>query len=147
MDHTELTRGGREKAPAALCRKVAEASNPGTVTIWGNVKQTRSFCYVDDCFLGTYQLMESDFTEPLNIGSDRFVTIDELANIIIKTSGKKIEKNYDLNAPQGARGRNADLILMNKVLSWKPQVNLEEGLRHTYRWIETMVSKKHTEAE
>jgi nucleoside-diphosphate-sugar epimerase len=138
--------GGREKAPAALCRKVVEASNPGIITIWGDGKQTRSFCYVDDCVLGTYKLMESDFTEPLNIGSDRLVTIDQLADIIIEISGKKIEKVYDLSAPQGVRGRNADLTLMKKVLNWEPQVNLEEGLKQTYHWIEKMVSKKHTKA-
>jgi nucleoside-diphosphate-sugar epimerase len=133
--------GGREKAPAALCRKIAEASNPGTITIWGDGKQTRSFCYVDDCVLGTYKLMESDFTEPLNIGSDRLVTIDELANIVIKISGKKITKKHDLKAPQGVRGRNADLTLMKKVLDWEPQVSLEEGLKRTYDWIEKMVLK------
>jgi nucleoside-diphosphate-sugar epimerase len=133
--------GGREKAPAALCRKIAEASNPGTITIWGDGKQTRSFCYVDDCVLGTYTLMESDFTEPLNIGSDRLVTIDGLADIVIKISGKKITKKHDLNAPQGVRGRNADLTLMKKALGWEPQVSLEEGLKRTYDWIEKMVLK------
>jgi nucleoside-diphosphate-sugar epimerase len=133
--------GGREKAPAALCRKIADASSPGTITIWGDGKQTRSFCYVDDCVLGTYKLMESDFTGSLNIGSNRLVTIDELADIIIKMSGKKITKKHDLNAPQGVRGRNADLTLMKKVLDWEPQVSLEEGLKRTYDWIEKMVLK------
>jgi nucleoside-diphosphate-sugar epimerase len=134
--------GGKEKSPAALCRKVVNASNPGNITIWGDGKQTRSFCYVDDCVLGTYKLMQSNFTEPLNIGSDKLVTIDELTDIIIKTSGKKITKSYDLNAPQGVRGRNADLTLMKKVLDWEPKVSLEEGLKNTYKWIEKMVSEK-----
>lgn len=129
-------KGGREKAPAALCRKVAEALNPGTITIWGDGNQTRSFCYIDDCLRGTTMLMENDYDQPLNIGSDQLVTIDELANIIIKISGKKVEKQYDLSAPQGVRGRNADLILVKKVLGWEPQVDLEEGLLKTYKWIE-----------
>ncbi|MBA7502439.1 GDP-L-fucose synthase [subsurface metagenome] len=129
-------KGGREKAPAALCRKIAETSNPDTITIWGDGKQTRSFCYIDDCVRGTIILMESDYDQPLNIGSDRLVTIDELADIIIKISGKKIRKEYDLSAPQGVRGRNADLTLVKKMLEWKPEVSLEEGLEKTYKWIE-----------
>ncbi len=132
---------GKEKAPAALCRKVAEASNPGEIIIWGDGKQTRSFLYIDDCVRGTIMLMESDYDQPLNIGSDRLVTIDELADIIIKISGKEITKKYDLTAPQGVRGRNADLTLVKKVLGWEPKVSLEEGLEKTYRWIESMVMK------
>jgi len=131
---------GREKSPAALCRKVAEAKKQGTITIWGDGKQTRSYCYVDDCLEGTFRLMESDFTEPLNIGSDRLVTINELADMIIEISGKRITKTYDLKAPQGVRGRNADLDLMKKVLDWQPKVSLEEGLNQTYTWIESQVS-------
>jgi nucleoside-diphosphate-sugar epimerase len=133
-------KGGREKSPAALCRKVAEAKKQGTITIWGDGKQTRSYCYVDDCLEGTFKLMESDFTEPLNIGSDRLVTINELADMIIEISGKRITKIYDLKAPQGVRGRNADLDLMKKVLDWQPKVSLEEGLNQTYTWIESQVS-------
>ncbi len=133
-------KGGREKSPAALCRKVAEARSQGTITIWGDGKQTRSYCYVDDCLEGTFKLMESDFTEPLNIGSDRLVTIDELADMIMGISGKRITKTYDLKAPQGVRGRNADLSLMKKVLNWQPKVSLEEGLKQTYKWIESQVS-------
>jgi nucleoside-diphosphate-sugar epimerase len=132
-------KGGREKAPAALCRKVAEASNPGKITIWGDGKQTRSFCYIDDCIRGIEALMESDYAKPVNIGSDRLVTIDELADIIIKISGKEITKVYDLKEPQGVRGRNADLSLVTKILGWKPVVSLEEGLERTYRWIEKRV--------
>jgi len=132
-------KGGREKAPAALCRKVAEASNPGKITIWGDGKQTRSFCYIDDCVRGIEALMESEYSKPLNIGSDRLVTIDELADIIIKISGKKTIKEYDLTKPQGVRGRNADLSLVSKVTGWKPVVSLEQGLERTYRWIERKV--------
>jgi len=134
-------KGGREKSPAALCRKVAEASDPGEIEIWGDGKQTRSYCYIDDCIEGTILLMESDYDKPLNIGSDRLVTIDELADIIIKISGKKIKKKYNLSAPQGVRGRNADLTLLKKVLNWQPKVNLEEGLKKTYEWICKQIKK------
>jgi len=128
-------RGGREKSPAALCRKVAEAGDPGEIEIWGDGKQTRSYCYVDDCVEGTIMLMESAYDKPLNIGSDRLVTINELADIIIKISGKKISKRYNPGAPQGVRGRNADLSLLKEVLRWTPRVSLEEGLKKTYQWI------------
>ncbi len=128
-------RGGREKSPAALCRKVAEASDPGTITIWGDGKQTRSYCYIDDAIRGTVKLMESNYVQPMNIGSDRLVTIDQLSDIIISVSGKTIKKWHDLSAPQGVRGRNADVTLAKKVLGWEPQVSLEKGLATTYQWI------------
>jgi nucleoside-diphosphate-sugar epimerase len=130
-------KGGREKSPAALCRKVAEATNPGEITIWGDGKQTRSYCYIDDCVRGTVLVMESEYDKPLNIGSERLVSIDRLADIIIETSGKTIRKRYDLSAPQGVRGRNADITLTRKILGWEPKVSLEEGLAKTYAWIET----------
>src|SRR6266568_1583424 len=129
-------KGGREKSPAALCRKVAEASDPGKITIWGDGKQTRSYCYIDDAVRGTVMLMHSDYDKPLNIGSDRLVTIDGLADIIIDISGKSLGKEYDLGAPQGVRGRNADIALAKKVLGWEPMVSLEKGLKYTYDWIE-----------
>ncbi len=134
-------KGGKEKAPAALCRKIAEASDPGTLSIWGDGKATRSFCYVADCVRGTVALMESDYNRPINIGSDRLVSVDELADIIIGISGKRIQKEYDLSAPEGVKGRNADLTLVKKVLGWEPQISLEEGLEKTYRWISLMVKK------
>ncbi len=134
-------KGGREKSPAALCRKVAEASNPGTVTIWGDGKQTRSYCYIDDCVKGTILLMKSDHHTPINIGSERLVTIDQLADMVVKISGKSITKTYDLSAPQGVRGRNADITLARKVLGWEPKVSLEEGLARTYKWIEEQCAK------
>jgi len=134
-------KGGREKAPAAICRKVAEATNPGRITLWGDGKQTRSFCYIDDALKGTIALMESDYAKPVNIGSDRLVTVDELADIVIKISGKKITKKHDPTAIQGVRGRNADLTLVKKALRWEPMVSLEEGLEKTYKWIESMVNE------
>jgi GDP-D-mannose 3',5'-epimerase len=133
--------GGKEKSPAALCRKVAAAENPGSIEIWGDGNQTRSYCYIDDAVNGTIALMESDFTKPINIGSDRLVTINELADMIIKTSGKKITKKYNLAAPQGVRGRNADLTLVKQVLNWQPHVTLEEGLAKTYKWIREQVNE------
>ena len=127
--------GGREKSPAALCRKVAAASDPGEIEIWGDGKQTRSYCYIDDCIRGILMLMESECTEPLNIGSDRLVTINELADMVVGFSGKTITKKYNLSAPQGVRGRNADLTTVKRVLGWEPNVSLEDGLRRTYEWI------------
>jgi len=134
-------KGGREKSPAALCRKVAEAHNPGTITVWGDGKQTRSYCYIDDAIRGTVMLMESDCDKPINIGSDRLVTVDELADMIMKISGKTITKKYDHSAPQGVRGRNADISLARKILGWEPRISLEKGLAKTYKWIETQCRK------
>lgn len=133
-------KGGREKSPAAICRKVAEALNPGTIEIWGDGKQTRSYCYIDDAVKGTILLMESDYTKPLNIGSDRLVSINELADMVAKIAGKKLRKTHDLSAAQGVRGRNADLTLVKKVLRWQPQVTLEEGLSKTFEWIKEQLS-------
>jgi len=140
-------KGGKEKAPAALCRKVAEAPDPGTITIWGDGKATRSYCYIDDCVRGTVALMESDYDKPINIGSDRLVSVDELADMIIKISGKRLNKGYDLTAPEGVKGRNADLTLVRKVLRWEPQVSLEEGLKRTYEWIEEQVKRDKEQGE
>ena len=132
--------GGREKAPAAICRKVALAKDGDYIVIWGDGKQTRSFLYIDDCLRGIEMLTNSDYDKPLNIGSDRLVTIDDLAKIVIKISGKKLTIKHDLSKPQGVRGRNADLTLIKRVLGWEPKISLEEGLRRTYRWILSQVS-------
>jgi len=134
--------GGREKAPAALCRKIALVKDGDSIEVWGDGKQTRSFCYIDDCLEGTYLLMESDFREPLNIGSDRLVTIDELIDIISSIAGKKIKKIYQLDKPQGVRGRNSDNTLCKRVLNWSPKIPLEEGLQKTYKWIEGELRKQ-----
>ncbi|MDH5770418.1 MAG: NAD-dependent epimerase/dehydratase family protein [Candidatus Bathyarchaeota archaeon] len=137
-------KGGREKAPAALCRKVAEAKDGDSIIIWGDGKQTRSFLYIDDALEAIHQLMLSNFTEPLNIGSDEIISIDELVDIIVKVSGKKLTKTYDPTKPQGVRGRNADLTLIKKVLGWTPRISYEEGLARAYRWIESMVKQDKT---
>ena len=133
--------GGREKAPAALSRKIAEAKDNDTIEVWADGQQTRSFCYIDDCLEGVYRLMESDYREPLNIGSDRLVTIDEMVDIIAKIVNKNIGKNHLLDKPQGVRGRNSDNTLCQQVLGWTPKVSLEEGLVPTYKWIEGEVQK------
>jgi nucleoside-diphosphate-sugar epimerase len=135
--------GGREKAPAALCRKIAYAKLTGNpeVEIWGDGEQTRSFCYISDCVEGLYRLMQSDYHEPINLGQDRMVTINQLADIIADIAGIKIKKVY-VEGPQGVRGRNSDNTRLRQVLGWEPQVSLEEGLEITYRWIEEQVRKK-----
>jgi GDP-D-mannose 3',5'-epimerase len=140
-------KGGREKSPAALCRKVALASDPGAITIWGDGKQTRSYCYIDDAVAGTIALMKSNSDRPVNIGSERLVTIDQLADIIIKISRKRIAKTYDPSAPQGVRGRNADIKLARSILGWEPKITLEEGLMRTYKWIETKCKQEQETCE
>ncbi len=138
-------KGGREKSPAALCRKVAEAPSPGSITIWGDGNQTRSYCYIDDAVTGTVKLMESSFIEPMNIGSDRLVSVNEMADIIIGISHKRISKRYDPLAPQGVRGRNADISLAKREIGWEPRVTLESGLQHTYDWIAAQCSEDQNE--
>jgi GDP-D-mannose 3',5'-epimerase len=135
--------GGREKAPAALCRKVAVAKITGdpTIEIWGDGEQTRSFCYIDDCVEGIYRLMQSDYHEPLNLGQDRLISINELADIIANAAGAEINKKH-IPGPQGVRGRNSDNTRLRDVLEWEPQISLEEGLARTYAWIEEQVQRK-----
>lgn len=131
--------GGREKAPAALCRKVVNTEDGGFIEVWGDGEQTRSFCFIDDCVEGIYLLMQSDHREPLNLGRDRMVTINELANMIIKISGKENITLKHVDGPQGVRGRNSDNSKLREVLQWEPKTPLEDGLVPTYRWIEKMV--------
>lgn len=140
--------GGREKAPAAMCRKVAVARLTGNpvVEIWGDGEQTRSFCFIDDCVEGIYRLMYSDYDQPLNLGQDRMVTINELAEIVAHVAGIAIEKQH-INGPQGVRGRNSDNTRLREVLGWEPQVSLEAGLAQTYAWIEEQVRVKYQLAQ
>ncbi len=137
--------GGKEKAPAALCRKVAQAGDPGEIIIWGDGKQTRSFCFIEDCLEGVLRLMNSDFNQPLNVGSDEMVTIDQLADIAITVSDKRIEKTYDPSKPQGVRGRSSDNTLIKKALGWAPATSLREGIAKTYPWIQRQVEKQRDE--
>ena len=136
--------GGREKSPAAICRKVALAADGDEIEVWGDGQQTRSYCYVSDCVEGIYRLMHSDHHEPINLGQDRMVTVDELVDMVATVAGKTIKKRHDLTKPQGVRGRNADLTLMRSVLGWEPQVSLEQGLAATYSWIKEKLD--HAEA-
>jgi GDP-D-mannose 3', 5'-epimerase len=133
--------GGREKAPAALCRKVALARDGDAIEVWGDGEQTRSFCYVDDCVEGIYRLMHSDYREPLNLGTERMVTINELAAIITEVAGKTLTVEH-IEGPQGVRGRNSDNSRLREVLGWEPRIDLEEGLAETYRWIEKQLVEK-----
>ncbi len=131
--------GGREKSPAAICRKIALAKNEDEIEVWGDGKQTRSYCYIDDCVEGIYRLMNSDYFKPLNLGQDRLISIDELVDIVAAAAGKKISKQHDLSKPQGVRGRNSDNTKLREVLKWEPSISLEEGLKRTYEWINEKV--------
>ena len=136
--------GGREKAPAALCRKVIEAVDTGNheIEIWGDGEQTRSFMYIDDCLSGMARLMESDHTDPLNLGRAELVSINGLLDIIEGIAGITLKRNYDLSKPQGVRGRNSDNSLIQSTLGWEPEVNLVTGLEKTYRWIEDQYERR-----
>ena len=140
--------GGREKVPAAFCRKAAVAKLTGNpeFEIWGDGEQTRSFCYIDDITFGLHKLMLSDFHEPLNMGRDRMVSINELADIIAEIADAKIEKNH-VEGPEGVRGRNSDNTLLEEVLNWAPEIPLEEGLVHTYKWIKKQVEDQLMQSE
>jgi len=133
--------GGREKAPAAVCRKVALADDGGTIHIWGDGEQTRSFMYIEDCVEGLLRIMASDFDKPLNLGTDRLITINGLVDLVADIAGKKLVRQHDLSKPQGVRGRNSDNSLLRKVLGWEPSISLEQGLAVTYAWIEQELAK------
>ena len=133
--------GGREKSPAAICRKVALAGDGDAIEVWGDGQQTRSYCHVADCVEGIYRLMRSDYPHPLNLGTDRLVTIDELVDIVATIAGKRIYKTHDPTKPQGVRGRNSDNTALRAVLRWQPHVTLEQGLARTYYWIHRELQK------
>jgi GDP-D-mannose 3', 5'-epimerase len=130
--------GGREKAPAAMCRKVIEAKNSGKheINIWGTGNQTRSFMYIDDCVKGTQMIMDSEIDEPINLGSNELVTINQLVDIVEDIAGIKLKRTYDLNAPKGVNGRNSDNTMILDRLGWEPSIKLRDGMEKTYRWIE-----------
>jgi GDP-D-mannose 3',5'-epimerase len=129
--------GGREKAPAAICRKVAEAKLSGRheIEIWGDGEQTRSFMYIDDCLYGTMRIMESEILDPINLGSSELVTINQLVDVVEEIAGVKLERRYNLDAPKGVRGRNSDNTLILELLGWEPNIPLSVGLEKTYAWI------------
>jgi len=127
--------GGREKSPAAFCRKIALAHPGDEIEVWGDGKQTRSYCYIDDCVDGLYRLMRSDHRQPLNLGQDRMVSIDGLVAMVSEAAGKSVKMRYDPSKPQGVRGRNSDNTRLRQVLGWVPSTSLERGIEITYRWI------------
>jgi len=135
--------GGREKSPAAICRKVALANDDDEIEVWGDGEQTRSYCYIDDCVEGIYRLMRSNHREPINLGQDRMISINELVDMVSKIAGKQIGKRYDLTKPQGVRGRNSDNTKLREVLNWEPTISLEDGLHRTYHWIAGELEKHH----
>ncbi len=139
--------GGREKAPAAMCRKVALAKITGetVIDVWGDGEQTRSFCYIDDCVEGIFRLMQSDFREPLNLGQDRMISINELVDMVADASGIEVTRKH-IDGPQGVRGRNSDNTLLREVLGWEPEISLEDGLARTYRWIEAQVQEREAQS-
>lgn len=131
--------GGREKAPAAICRKVIQAKRSGnhSIGIWGDGLQTRSFMYVDDCIKGIKMIMDSDWVEPINLGRNDPISINRLVEVAENIAGIKLERTYDLSAPKGVRGRNSDNTLIKKVFGWEPSITIEEGLKKTYNWIDS----------
>tara|TARA_B100000519_G_scaffold175013_1_gene163309 strand:- start:336 stop:914 length:579 start_codon:yes stop_codon:yes gene_type:complete len=131
---------GKEKAPAAICRKVAEVANGGEIEIWGDGLQTRSFLYVEECLEGVRRLMNSECVDPVNIGSDEMVTINQLVDIACKVGDKSVVKNH-IEGPQGVRGRNSDNTFIEQRIGWKPTSKLIDGIRKTYDWINTKVNK------
>jgi GDP-D-mannose 3',5'-epimerase len=133
--------GGKEKAPAAISRKVALAQNGDEIEVWGDGEQTRSFMHVDDCVEGLIRLMASGYREPLNLGTDELVTINELVDMVARVAGKKIRKRHNLSGPQGVRGRNSDNTRLREVLGWEPSIHLEKGLANTYPWIASQVQQ------
>jgi GDP-D-mannose 3',5'-epimerase len=128
--------GGKEKAPAAICRKVASIEDGGQIEIWGDGRQTRSFMFIPDCVEGLLRLMASDYRDPLNLGTEEMVSVDELVDMISEIAGKRLRKRHELDRPQGVRGRNSDNSRLRTVLGWEPKTPLSDGLRVTYRWIE-----------
>ena len=133
--------GGKEKAPAAICRKVALAANNGSIDVWGDGRATRSFMFVPDCVEGLLRLMASDYREPLNLGTEEMVSVDELVDMVCDVAGKRLVKNHELDRPQGVRGRNSDNSRLRKVLGWEPTTPLRKGLAVTYEWIEDELRK------
>ena len=128
--------GGKEKAPAAISRKVALTPDGGDIEVWGDGQQTRSFMYIDDCVEGLLRLMASQYREPLNLGTDELISVDGLVDLVCEIAGKTLVKYHDLTKPQGVRGRNSDNSRLREVLGWEPQIRLRDGLKVTYMWIE-----------
>ena len=136
--------GGKEKAPAAICRKVALAADGAGIEVWGDGEQTRSFCYIDDCIEGLRRIMESGYTRPVNLGTEELITVNQLVDAVCAAAGKKLSRNHDLTKPQGVRGRNSDNTVLNEVIGWQPETTFREGIKPTYRWIAGELEKHPT---
>lgn len=128
--------GGREKAPAAICRKVGLAVDGGDIEVWGDGRQTRSFMFIDDCLKGIFEIAQSDHWQPLNLGNDVMVSVDELVDLVSDIAGRTLTKQHDTSRPQGVRGRNSDNSKLETILGWSPEISLSDGLSRTYEWIE-----------
>ena len=135
--------GGREKAPAAICRKVALAEDSSGIEIWGDGEQTRSFCYIDDCVEGLRRIMESGYTKPINLGTDELVTINALVDAVCEAADKNLRRDHDLTKPQGVRGRNSDNTVLNDLLDWQPEISLHQGIKTTYDWIAAEIERRN----
>ena len=127
--------GGKEKAPAAICRKVALAEDGGAIEVWGDGLQTRSFCYIDDCIEGLRRIMESGYAQPINLGTDELVTVNQLVDAACAAAGKRLRREHDLTKPQGVRGRNSDNSLLKRTIGWQPETSLRDGIKITYDWV------------
>ena len=134
--------GGKEKAPAAICRKVALAEDGAGIEVWGDGEQTRSFCYIDDCIEGLRRIMESSYVKPVNLGAEELITVNQLVDAVCDAAGKKLSRNHDLTKPQGVRGRNSDNTVLNEVIGWQPKTTFREGIRPTYRWIANDLARR-----
>ena len=133
--------GGKEKAPAAICRKVALAQDGAGIEVWGDGQQTRSFCYIDDCIEGLCRIMESGYTKPINLGTDELVTINELVDAVCDAAGKRLTREHDLTKPQGVRGRNSDNSVLKETTGWQPETTIRHGIKVTYDWIAAEIGK------
>ena len=136
--------GGKEKAPAAICRKVARASDGGSIEVWGDGEQTRSFCYIADCVEGLRRIMESGYTRPVNLGTEELITVNELVDSVCEAAGKTLTRQHDLTKPQGVRGRNSDNTILAEVIGWQPEIRVAEGIKYTYDWIAGEISRNGT---
>ena len=134
--------GGKEKAPAAICRKVAVASDGSCIEVWGDGEQTRSFCYISDCVEGLRRIMESGYAKPINLGTEELLTGNQLVDSVCAAAGKTLVKRHDLSKPQGVRGRNSDNTVLAEIIGWQPEIHIQEGIKHTYDWIATEIKRR-----
>ena len=136
--------GGKEKAPAAICRKVAVAPDGGSIEVWGDGEQTRSFCYIEDCVEGLRRIMESGYARPINLGTEELITVNQLVDAVCSAAGKTLARQHDLTKPQGVRGRNSDNTILAEIIGWQPEIQIGEGIKYTYDWIASEIARNGT---